>query len=89
MPTRKRGWRDEKRRPSDPRQHPSRSRQQPSVGWPKCLAPDLTPQGRQLVVQHDDFKFLELSRPEQQRDKLQNALKRDVKDRQDRDASDT
>jgi hypothetical protein len=89
MPTQKRGRRDEKRRPPDPRQHPGRNRQQPSVGWPKCRPPYLTPQDRQLVAQYDDFKFLELSRPEQQEDKLQNALKRDVKNRQDHDASDT
>jgi hypothetical protein len=41
------------------------------------------------VAQYEDLKFLELSRPEQQEDKLQNVLKREVKDRQDHDASDT
>jgi hypothetical protein len=39
------------------------------------------------VAQYDDLKFLKLSRPEQQEDKLQNALERDVKDRQDHGAS--
>jgi hypothetical protein len=36
-------------------------------------------QDRQPVAQYDDLKFLELRRSEQQEDKLQDALERDVK----------
>jgi len=39
----------------------------------------VTAQHRELVPQYDNLKFLELSRPEQQEDNLQNTLKRDVK----------
>jgi hypothetical protein len=49
----------------------------------------VTAQDRQLVAQDDHFKFLKRSRPEQQKDELQNALKRDVKDRQDYGASES
>jgi Family of unknown function (DUF5372)/Integrase core domain len=38
-------------------------------------------------TQYDDLKLFELSRPEQQEEKLQNALKRDAKDRQNHGAS--
>jgi hypothetical protein len=51
------------------------------------LVPTLVPQDRQLVAQYDDLRFLELGRAEQQEDKLQNALERDVKNRQDHGAS--
>jgi hypothetical protein len=88
MPAQKRGRRHEKRRPPGSRQRPSGSRQEPSVGEAKCWPFNLTAQDRQLVAQYNDLEFLELSRPEQQEDKLQNALKRDVKDRQDHGASD-
>jgi hypothetical protein len=40
----------------------------------------VTAQDRQLMAQTDDLQFLEVSRPEPQKDQLQNALKRDVKD---------
>jgi hypothetical protein len=86
VPTQKRRRRDQKRRPPDSRQHPRRRRQKPSVGQPKCRPSKLAAQDRQLVAQCDDLKFLELGRPKQQEDKLQNALKRDVKNRQDRGA---
>jgi hypothetical protein len=39
----------------------------------------VTAQDCQLMAQHDDLKFLQLSRPKQQEDNLQNTLKRDVK----------
>ena len=39
------------------------------------------------MSQHDSLEFLELSRSEQKGDKLQNALNRDVADRQEHDAS--
>jgi len=39
----------------------------------------MTAQDRQLMAQDNDLKFLELGRPKQQKDNLQNTLKGDVK----------
>jgi len=44
-------------------------------------------QHRQLVPQHDNLRFLELSRSEQQQEQLQHAVKRDVQDREGHGAS--
>lgn len=42
---------------------------------------------RQLVPQDDDFKFLVLRQSDREKDQLQNAVQRDVKDRQEHGAS--
>jgi hypothetical protein len=46
---------------------------------PHQRRPNVAWQDRQPVAQYDDLKFLELRRSEQQEDKLQDALERDVK----------
>ena len=47
----------------------------------------LAAQDRQLVTQHDDLHVLELAGTKPKPDQLQYALKRDVTDRQEHDAS--
>src|SRR4029453_17958329 len=81
VPAEQRGGRDEKCSPSHSWQGPSGRPQKPSVGRPKRRPLNAPAEDRQLVAQNDDFKFLVLSRSEEEEDQLQNAVKRDVKDR--------
>ena len=45
------------------------------------------PQDGHFMAQHHDLEFFDLGRPDQEANELQNALDRDVADRQEHDAS--
>jgi len=54
-------------------EHPATSglqRLRNSISRPKCRLLDLSSQHRELVAQHDDLQLFELSRSEEQSDKL-------------------
>jgi hypothetical protein len=87
VPAQKRGRRDQEGRPYAARQDPARSRQQQPIGGPEGWSTDLAAQNRQFMAQHDDLEFLELCRPKQQGNKLQNALKEEIHNRQEHGTS--
>ena len=82
VPTEERRRRDHKRRPADARQQPACGGQEYPVGGPKRRPPDLAAQYSYLVLEDDDLEVLRRARPEPQEEQRQDALDRDVNNRQ-------
>jgi hypothetical protein len=88
MPPQERRRRDhEQRLPRDARQHTTRGRQECPICSRERRPADPAAQDGQLMAKHHDLQFLELTRAESKDDELQNALKHDVADRTEHDAS--
>ena len=88
VPPEERRRRDDKHRPVDAGQQPACCRQEHPVGGPKRGTPDLPAKHCYLVSEDDDLEVLRPGRPEPQEEQLQDALERDVKNRQNHGTSD-
>jgi hypothetical protein len=69
------------------RQESARRREEESVGRPKCRTANLTSQDGKFMAQHHNLEFLEFSRSKQKPDQLQDALKRNIANRNEHGTS--
>jgi hypothetical protein len=72
---------DEERGPAPPGQQPAGRRQEGTIGRLESRPPNLTPQDRELVAEHDDLELLVLGGAGTQRHQFDQPAQREVQER--------